>query len=223
MANETQPQAEKTDALAKTEPKLEVIKRNGRDVAIARAKGRFANITTAATVELAKVIRQTTHTAKENGKTDFQEIVENNNAVAIANTEGKALGAVSQWVETLDILGGTRDARKNLQEPEAQHANLIVDTGGLAVQMLMPVITELSVRLAKYEAIPNNLRITNPDEVRDRTAKQPVFASEVPFAEAELVVQGTGQPAKAVKSERRKAQIPKPYCPAWRRKEDPRV
>lgn len=220
--DETQPK-EKTDALAKTEAKLEVIKIRGREVAIARQKGRFANVTTTAAQELAKVIRNTTHTKQENGKTAFEEIVLNNNAVAIGNTEPKALGAVSQWTETLDLLGGTKDARKNLQAPEQQNQSLtVINIDGAMVSVFHRTIEELCSRLAKYEAVPDSLRITNLDVVKPTTLK-PSFA-EAPYIDAELVQQNAPAPAQPSfakpKHERRVDVVPRKYCAQWGKRKD---
>ena len=132
--------------------------------------------------------------------TAYEALLKNMMEVATKNTDPKNLIGVAKAVKTLEDATGITAAREAmLKDKEAPF-------GGIKT-IIISGIPGLSV------GAPEKPSPTQPSWVR----------IEAPYIDGEVVQQNaaprSASPSKPIK-ERRVAQIPAPYCPAWRRATD---
>jgi hypothetical protein len=131
--------------------------------------------------------------------TAYEALLKNMMEVATKNTDPKNLIGVAKAVKTLEDATGITAAREAmLKEKEAPF-------GGIKT-IIIESIPGLSVRA------PEKPSPTQPSWVR----------KEAPYIDGEVVQQNAAPNTASSKprKERRVAQIPAPYCPAWRRATD---
>lgn len=97
-------------------PTLTTVKgRDGKDKLAARQKGRFANTANARVLAIQKTVEKIMHVPDEaGGLTQLEKILISNAIVCEKNTDARNEGGVTKFLEHLDEIGGTKDARKAL-------------------------------------------------------------------------------------------------------------